>query len=92
MGKKKPTREEREEILADMMARDQELGLYDDEELYKMPDDKWDFYSGLPNPSAYMNDEEEEEWDEDDALDQVLNDMVDDLDDDDFEWFPDSKT
>jgi hypothetical protein len=91
MGKKKPTREERKEILADMMVRDQELGLYDDEELYKMPDDKWDFYSGLPNPSAYMNDEEEE-WDEDDALDQVLNDMVNDLDDDDFEWFPDSKT
>ena len=94
MGKKKPTKEEQKKLLIEIMERDQELGLYDDEELYKMPDDKWDFYSGLPNPSAYMDDEgeEEEEWDEDDDLDQVLNNMVDDLDDDDFEWFPDSKT
>lgn len=87
MEKKKPTKEEREKLLIEIMERDQELGLYDDEEIYKMPDDKWDFYSGLPNPSAYMDDE-----DEDDDLDQVLNNMVDDLDDDDFEWFPDSKT
>ena len=85
MGKKKPTKEEQKKLLIEIMERDQELGLYDDE---------WDFYSGLPNPSAYMDDEgeEEEEWDEDDYLDQVLNNMVDDLDDDDFEWFPDSKT
>ena len=87
MEKKKPTKEEQEKLLIEIMERDQELGLYDDEEIYKMPDDKWDFYSGLPNPSAYMDDE-----DEDDDLDQVLNNMVDDLDDDDFEWFPDSKT
>lgn len=87
MEKKKPTKEEQEKLLIEIMERDQELGLYDDEEIYKMPDDKWDFYSGLPNPSAYMDNE-----DEDDDLDQVLNNMVDDLDDDDFEWFPDSKT
>lgn len=87
MEKKKPTKEGQKKLLIEIMEGDQELGLYDDEELYKMPDDKWDFYSGLPNPSAYMDDE-----DEDDDLDQVLNNMVDDLNDDDFEWFPDSKT
>jgi len=58
---KQPTKEEREQILADMMARDQELGLYDD----------WD---------ATLNDGlEDEEWDEDHALDQVMNDMVADM-------------
>lgn len=59
-----------------------------EEEKFTIPDDKWDFYSGLPNPMAYVDDD----VDEDHSLDKVLNDMVDGLDDDDYEWFPDSKT
>ena len=58
---KQPTKEEREQILADMMARDQELGLYDD----------WD--------ATLQDGLEDEEWDEDHALDQVMNDMVADM-------------
>lgn len=66
-----------------------------EDEIYNLPDDKWDFYSGLPNPSAYMVDEDDEEWDEDHALDMVLNGMIKDLndaDDEDFDWHPDTKT
>ena len=61
-----PTREEREEILADMVARDQELGLYEDLDATLndgLEDEEWD-----------------EEWDEDHALDMVLNDMAEDMD------------
>jgi hypothetical protein len=58
---KQPTKEEREQILADMMARDQEIGLYDD----------WD--------ATLQDGLEDEEWDEDHALDQVMNDMVADM-------------
>jgi len=27
----------------------------EDENFYNTTDDKWDYYSGLPNPSAYEN-------------------------------------
>jgi len=62
-----PTKEEREQILADMVSRDEELGLYDD----------WD---------ATLNDglEDEELFDEDHALDQVMNAMVEDLEEEDL--------
>ena len=44
-----------------------------------MPDNKWDFYSGLPNPSSYIDDGQGDDWDEDHALDMVMNDMVKDF-------------
>jgi|TARA_R110000772_G_scaffold239286_1_gene351342 hypothetical protein len=47
-----------------------------EDEIYKMPDNKWDFYSGLPNPSSYIDDGQGDDWDEDHALDMVMNDMV----------------
>lgn len=50
-----------------------------EDEIYKMPDNKWDFYSGLPNPSSYIDDGQGDDWDEDHALDMVMNDMVKDF-------------
>ena len=50
-----------------------------EDEIYKMPDNKWDFYSGLPNPSSYSDDGQGDDWDEDHALDLVMNDMVKDF-------------
>tara|TARA_R110000782_G_scaffold234222_2_gene320396 strand:- start:3863 stop:4276 length:414 start_codon:yes stop_codon:yes gene_type:complete len=50
-----------------------------EDEIYKMPDNKWDFYSGLPNPSSYIDDGQGDDWDEDHALDLVMNDMVKDF-------------
>jgi hypothetical protein len=37
----------------------------------------WDHYSGLPNPNWYN----EDNWDEEHALDEVMNGMVDDIHD-----------
>jgi len=50
-----------------------------EDEIYKMPDNKWDFYSGLPNPSSYIDNGKGDDWDEDHALDLVMNDMVKDF-------------
>lgn len=75
-------RAERERLLAEMMQRDQELGLYDD----------WDntVADGLEDEEyweAKAEDREkfkDEEWDEDHAHDQVLNNMLDDMTDEEL--------
>lgn len=46
---------------------------YDAKELIEK--ELWDHYSGLPNPNWYDKDN----WDEDHALDEVMNSMVDDI-------------
>jgi len=55
------------------------IKIKNEDEIYKMPDNKWDFYSGLPNPSSYIDDGQGDDWDEDHALDMVMNDMVKDF-------------
>ena len=73
---------ERERLLAEMMQADQELGLYDD----------WDntVGDGIENEEYWETKAEdrekfkEEEWDEDHAMDQVLNSMVEDLTEEDL--------
>lgn len=81
---------ERERLLAEMMQRDQELGLYDD----------WDntVSDGLEDEEyweAKAEDREkfkDEEWDEDHAHDQVLNNMLDDMTDEELaEMFNDEE-
>ena len=67
-----PTKEKREQILTDMMSRDEELGLYDD----------WD--------ETLLDGLEDEEWDEDHALDMVLNDMASDFTEADVETMIDA--
>ncbi len=52
-----------------------------EDEIYKMPDNKWDFYSGLPNPSSYIDDGQGDDWD------VTLNDGLED-----YKWFPDTET
>ena len=83
-------RAERERLLAEMMQRDQELGLYDD----------WDntVTDGLEDEEyweAKAEDREkfkDEEWDEDHAHDQVLNNMLDDMTDEELaEMFNDEE-
>jgi hypothetical protein len=82
---------EREQLLAEMMQRDQELGLYDD----------WDntVTDGLEGEEyweAKAEDREkfkDEEWDEDHAHDQVLNNMLDDMSDEELaEMFKDEES
>jgi hypothetical protein len=82
---------ERERLLAEIMQRDQELGLYDD----------WDntVADGLEDEEyweAKAEDREkfkDEEWDEDHAHDQVLNSMLDDMSDEELaEMFKDEES
>ena len=82
---------EKERLLAEIMQRDQELGLYDD----------WDntVTDGLEGEEyweAKAEDREkfkDEEWDEDHAHDQVLNNMLDDMSDEELaEMFKDEES
>lgn len=82
---------EKERLLAEIMQRDQELGLYDD----------WDntVTDGLEDEEyweAKAEDREkfkDEEWDEDHAHDQVLNNMLDDMSDEELaEMFKDEES
>lgn len=75
-------RAQRERLLTEIMQRDQEMGLYDD----------WDntVADGLEDEEyweAKAEDREkfkDEEWDEDHAHDQVLNNMLDDMTDEEL--------
>ena len=66
-----PKREDEETLHTDSIWTDIEDRISEDEE------DHYDAYVDRQEP-------EEEEWDEEHALDQVLNNMVEDLDEDDF--------
>ena len=67
-----PKREDEETLHTDSIWTDIEDRISEDDE-----EDHYDAYVDRQEP-------EEEEWDEEHALDQVLNNMVEDLDEDDF--------
>jgi len=83
------TKEEQRETLKEIIRKDEELGLYDEplpDEARGVEPPSW--MDEIPEPteedyrdwdSTLEDGLENEEWDEDHALDQVLNDMVEDL-------------
>ena len=81
---KQPTREEREQILAAMVKHDEDLGLYDDFDNTLLDGLEDEEFVDYPNEIISKAETEEEEWDEDHALDQVLNNMVNDMNEEDI--------
>jgi hypothetical protein len=91
--KERITKEEQRELLKEMVRQSEELGLYDepfDNPLIKEDEtpEPPSWMDEIPEPteedygdwdSTLEDGLENEEWDEDHALDQVLNDMVEDL-------------
>jgi len=87
--KERITKEEQREPLKEMIRNDEDLGLYDEplpDEARGVEPPSW--MDEIPEPteedyrdwdSTLEDGLENEEWDEDHALDQVLNDMVEDL-------------
>jgi hypothetical protein len=87
--KERITKEEQRELLKEMIRNDEDLGLYDEplpDEARGVEPPSW--MDEIPEPteedyrdwdSTLEDGLENEEWDEDHALDQVLNDMVEDL-------------
>ena len=89
---KQPTREERRQILADMVKHDQELGLYDvevedldveaDHIEFEEPEDVLteEEKQDMADFDSVINDGlDDEPWDEDHVLDTAMNDMVKDF-------------
>lgn len=96
--KKRPTKDERREILTQMMRESEEMGLYDE------PFDNPLIKEETPEPPSWMDEipepteedyrdwdvtltdglDQDVTWDEDHALDQVLNNMVEDLTDEEI--------
>lgn len=87
--KERITKEEQRELLKEMIRNDEDLGLYDEplpDEARGVEPPSW--MDEIPEPteedyrdwdSTLEDGLENEEWDEDHGLDQVLNDMVEDL-------------
>lgn len=87
--KERITKEEQRELLKEMIRNDEDLGLYNEplpDEARGVEPPSW--MDEIPEPteedygdwdSTLEDGLENEEWDEDHALDQVLNDMVEDL-------------
>lgn len=83
-----PTKEEREQILADMIKRDEELGLYDDWDDTLLDGLEDEYTSDMHYETMTGNVESsdlDEDWDEEHAYDHVLNDIASDFTEKDVE-------